>query len=56
MNPNRILAGAVLDSIRHTTPGNHVPHRYDHRPLFAGIFVAVVVGLFVLVAASAHGV
>lgn len=50
MNTNRILAGAVLDSIRATTPGHHVPRRYDPRPLFAGIVLVVVAGL-VLIAA-----
>lgn len=50
MNINRILAGAVLDSIRATTPGHHVPHRYDPRPLFASIALVVVAAL-VLIAA-----
>lgn len=54
MSTNRILAGTVLESIRFTTPGNHVPHRYDHRPLFGGIALAVVLGLVLLAVASAY--
>lgn len=55
MNTNRILAGTVLESIRVTTPGNHVPHRYDPRPAFVGIGAAIALGLLLLAAAGAFG-
>lgn len=55
MSADRILAEGVLDSIRATTPGGHVPHRYDPRPALVRAFALFVAALLLLAAAGALG-
>lgn len=55
MNLKRIYANSVLESIRHTTPGNATPRRFDPRPLIVGVVVWFLFALLILAACGAKG-